>query len=123
MKSALDLPVEKRRLRLQIGRTRRRIDRRMRMLEREARRLIWWPTWVRRLPGQSLVGALGAGLTAAGLGSKRRLRALGRYLARHAGDQALSAAIRKFVDRWTRQPAQPDMSGQPPSGGGDHGQA
>jgi hypothetical protein len=120
--SGIDLLAEKRRVRLQIGRTRRRIDGRLRGLERQGRRMVSWPTWVLRLPAQSLVAALGVGLAAgSGVWRKRRLRALGRYLARRAGGQVLAAAIRALADLWTHWTPRPEKSTPTPSGGVDHG--
>jgi head-tail adaptor len=79
-----------RELRLQIGRLRRRIDRRIRRTGREAERLVSWRTYVRSYPGYAVTAALGVGLAAsAGLSSTRLWRWLGlRLLLRSAAGAA-----------------------------------
>ena len=64
-----------RRLRLKIGRLRRRIDGRLRAVADEGRRLTSWRTYVARYTGGSLAVAFGAGLAlASGLSGPRLLR-------------------------------------------------
>lgn len=75
----------KRELRLRIGRSRRRIDRRLRAARDRVRQLASWRTFVVRYPGWAIGAALGVGLFAsAGLGHRRASRWLGRSLVRHA---------------------------------------
>jgi hypothetical protein len=75
----------KRELRLRIGRSRRRIDRRLRGARDRAGQLLSWRTYVVRYPAWSLAAALGAGLAAsAGLKPGRVSRWLGLSLMRHA---------------------------------------
>jgi hypothetical protein len=72
-------------LRLQIGRNRRRMDRRLRAVGDQARRLRSWQTYARRFPGSMLLGAFGVGLTlSAGWGGRRAARWLGLRLVRQA---------------------------------------
>ena len=73
----------KRRLRMEIGRMRRRINNRLSSSRREARRLLSWRTYVKHYPAGSLAVAFAAGL-AASLGFKgpQRLRSLSAYLVR-----------------------------------------
>ncbi|MBN1589748.1 MAG: hypothetical protein JW888_09555 [Pirellulales bacterium] len=64
-----------RRLRLRIGRLRRRIDGRLRATADEGRRLASWRTYVVRYTGSSMAVAFGAGLAlAVGLSGPRWLR-------------------------------------------------
>jgi len=64
-----------RRLRLRIGRLRRRIDGRLRAAADEGRRLTSWRTYVTRYMGSSLAVAFGVGLAlASGLSGPRLLR-------------------------------------------------
>ena len=77
-----------RELRLRIGRLRRRIDGRIRSVERSTRRLLSLRTLVERYPGWSMLGALGAGLSvSATLRGGRLLRWLGSQLFRRSADQ------------------------------------
>ena len=57
-----ELQATNRRLRLRIGRLRRRIDGRLHSMQREGRRLVSWKTYVRNYPGSTVMAALGAGL-------------------------------------------------------------
>lgn len=80
-----DVLRRKRELRLRIGRSRRRIDRRLRATEDHARQLLSWRTYVVRNPGWALAAALGAGLAVSGaLKSGRIPRWLGLTLIRRA---------------------------------------
>jgi hypothetical protein len=75
----------KRELRLQIGRSRRRIDRRFRAAEDRAGALLSWRTYVVRYPGWALAAALGLGMAAsAGLHPTRVSHWLGMSLVRRA---------------------------------------
>jgi len=73
--SVIDEDRMARRLRLRIGRLRRRIDGRLRATADEGRRLASWRTYVARYTGSSLAVAFGAGLALAmGLSGPRLLR-------------------------------------------------
>jgi len=90
----------KRALRQRIERLRRRIDRRVRSLEREGLRLVSWRTYVVRYPAQAVLAALGLGLAAsAGLGGGWP-RLLGRHLTRRALDKAISGMWDEFKQIW-----------------------
>jgi hypothetical protein len=72
-------------VRLEIGRLRRRIDRRIRRVGREGRRLVSWRTYVERYPGYSVLAAFGLGfLGAAGLRHLSWSRLVGLHLVRRA---------------------------------------
>ena len=80
-----ELLRRKRALRLRIGRSRRRVDRRWGAVEKQARQLLSWRTYVVRYPAWSIAAALGVGMAAsAGLSPARLSRWLGLSLARHA---------------------------------------
>ena len=80
-----ELLRRKRELRLRIGRSRRRIDRRLRASRDRTHELLSWRTYVVRYPAWALAAALGAGLTAsAGFRPSRISRRLGLSLVRHA---------------------------------------
>jgi hypothetical protein len=75
----------KRELHLRIGRSRRRIDRRLRATKDHARELVSWRTYVVRYPGWALAAALGAGMAASSaLRPARITRWLGSALLRQA---------------------------------------
>ena len=95
-----DQQEQRRRLRLQIARLRRRIDRRLHAAARNGRKLLNWRTYVRRNPGYAAMAALGAGVTlGAGLGRGRLFRWLGGRLLRRA-DAAAADVRQLFVLRW-----------------------
>ena len=78
-----DLLCRKRELRLRIGRSRRRLDRRLRGTRDHAKQLLSWRTYVVRYPAWALAAALGTGLAAsAGLKPSRLSRWLGLALVR-----------------------------------------
>ena len=80
-----ELLRRKRELRLRIGRSRRRIDRRLRASRDHTHELLSWRTYVVRYPACALAAALGAGLAAsAGFRPSRICRRLGLSLVRHA---------------------------------------
>jgi len=88
-----DLLRSKRELRSRIGRSRRRIDCRLRATRDRARQLVSWRTYVIRYPGWALAAALGAGFAAsAGLKPGRLSRWLGLALV----GQAWSGFQRQF---------------------------
>ena len=97
-----ELLGRKRELRMRIGRSRRRVDRRLRATRDRARQLVSWRTYVVRNPGWALMVALGAGLAAsAGLKRARVSRWLGISLVRHAltgFQQAFWAELKRI---WT----------------------
>ena len=94
--------LELRRLRLRIGRLRRRIDRRIRAAQREGRRLTSWRTYVERYPGYALLAALGVGLTAAaGLRPGAWARALGLGLIRRAATRVEARVFDEIARIWT----------------------
>ena len=91
----------KRDLRLRIGRLRRRIDGRIRLAEREARRLVSWRAYVRSYPGYAVTAALGIGLAAsAGLSTGRVSRWLGLRLLRRAADGAAGRFCEELRQIW-----------------------
>ncbi len=80
-----DILRRKRELHLRIGRSRRRIDGRLRATRDEARQLLSWRTYVARYPLWAMAAALGAGMTASSLFRPARItRWLGRSLLRQA---------------------------------------
>ena len=122
MASNVDIPAEKRAIRLRIGRARRRIDRRLRAIEREGWRLISWRIWLRWPPARSLLASLGSGLAAPGrLRPGRWMRVWGRFLARRAKDPALAGIFRHLADLWKRSAPEQEKSEPKTSDGGDHG--
>jgi hypothetical protein len=90
----------KRDLHLRIGRSRRRIDGRLRATKDQARQLLSWRTYVVRYPGWALMAALGAGMAAsAALRPARISRWLGGTLMHQAFGgvrQQLAAELRKL---------------------------
>jgi len=107
----------KRDLRLRIARGRRRIDRRIRGLEREGRRLTSWRTYVRQYPAQALVAAAGLGLAASAGLSRGWPRWLGARLARRALDRAIAGAWQELEAIWAE--SKPDRPPAEPSGAED----
>lgn len=97
-----ELLRRKRELHLRIGRSRRRIDNRIRATRRRAEQLTSWRTYVVRYPAWSLAAALGVGLTvSAGLKPSRITRWLGLSLVRHAMggfQQRVWVELRRFWD-------------------------
>jgi hypothetical protein len=76
-----DIFRRKRQLHLRIGRSRRRIDGRLRATRDQARQLLSWRTYVARYPLWAMAAALGAGMTASSLLRPARItRWLGRAL-------------------------------------------
>jgi hypothetical protein len=85
MQTSDDILRRKRELHLRIGRSRRRIDGRLRAAKDHARRLLSWRTYAVRYPGWALAAALGAGMTASSVLQPGRIaRWLGRSLMRQA---------------------------------------
>jgi hypothetical protein len=80
-----DLLSRKRELHLRIGRSRRRIDRRLRASGDRARQLLSWRTYAVRYPGLALAAAMGAGMAASAVFRPARLaRWFGITLVRRA---------------------------------------
>jgi hypothetical protein len=91
---------EKREIRLKIGRTRRRIDARLRATEAEGRKLASWRTYVVRYPGAAVLAAFGAGLSGATLFRPGGLlKKLGFSILRNSADRAASLAFQE-LERW-----------------------
>jgi hypothetical protein len=97
-----ELLRHKRELHLRIGRSRRRIDGRLRATKDDVRQLLSWRTYVIRYPGWALAAALGAGMAAS---SALRPARVSRWLAGTLMHQAfggvrqqLAAELRKI---WT----------------------
>jgi len=84
----------KRELHLRIGRSRRRIDGRLRATKDDARRLLSWRTYVVRYPGWALVAALGAGMAAS---AALRPARVSRWLGGTLLEQAFGGLRRQFV--------------------------
>ncbi|MFH1920408.1 MAG: hypothetical protein ABIP48_11050 [Planctomycetota bacterium] len=114
MTLSIDHQRAKRALRLRIGRLRRRIDRRVRSLEREGRRLASWRTYVERFPAQAVLAAFGFGLAASSGLAAGWSRLLGRHLTHRALDKAVSGVWHEFEQLWAESaPSRttPDESG------------
>lgn len=112
----LETDRQKRDLRLQIGRLRRRLDARARATQRHAARLASWKTYVRRYPGYAVLAALGLGMSAsAGLSRGRWARLLGTRLVRRAASQAGERLWQEVQRLWTA--SAPDRHRRPSSGG------
>jgi len=110
-----------RHLRLRIGRQRRRIDRRVRSLQRQARRLASWRTYVQRYPGYAVLAALGLGLSAGG-GLRRGgwTRYVGLHTVRRLVNKVVDLLLDEIRQIWADS-APPDRSTGPD--GGDHGRS
>ena len=100
-----DLLRRKRELRLQIGRSRRRLSGQLSASRSRLGQLGSWRTYVARYPAWAVVAALGAGMAAAaGLKPRRLSRRLGLDLLRQAFDgfkRQLWAELRRI---WTESP-------------------
>jgi hypothetical protein len=85
MQTNHDILRRKRELHARIGRSRRRIDGRLRATRDEARQLLSWRTYVARYPLWAMAAAMGAGMTASSLLRPGRIaRWLGRSLMHQA---------------------------------------
>ena len=117
-----DYSAAKRAVRLQIGRLRRRIDRRVDALGREGRQAVSWRSWARRYPAYALLGAFGIGLAASFLVRRGDwARTLARQLAGRAVDKMLRAAVHEVSEVWNRSAATKDAGGPSAASGGEHG--
>jgi len=116
-----DLHLRKRLLRLQMGRVRRRIDRRVRSSQRRARELLDWRTYARRYPGNAMLGAFGLGLAlSAGLGARGFSRWLGLRLVRRALRDAQQRLGRELADIWAESTPAGDHAHTPNTSTSDH---
>lgn len=112
-----DLPRTRRRLRLRIGRLRRRLDGRVHASRRHAARLLSWRTYVRLYPGYAFLGAMALGASvSAGLGGGRWARLLAARMVRRIGEGAGQKLWEELLRLWAR--SAPDRPAGPP--GGDH---
>ena len=101
MTASVNQQRAKRELRLRIGRLRRRIDGRIRSVEREGLRLVSWQTYVRRYPGYAVLAALGLGLAAsAGPSGGGWSQYLGIQLVRRVIHKAVDCVWQEIKDIW-----------------------
>jgi len=92
--------LEKRELRLKIGRMRRRIDARLRATGAEGRKLASWRTYVARYPGPAVLAAFGLGVSGATVFAPRRiLRSVGAALLRGSTERMANIIWRKMMSR------------------------
>ena len=97
--SVTEKPVDIRTIRLRIGRTRRRLDRRVNNVEAQGRRLTSWKTYLTQFSGSGLGIAFGFGLAlAAGLSGRRLLRWAGMRVFR----QSVGGFSRGLADELSR---------------------
>jgi hypothetical protein len=114
MTTQIDPQRARRDLRLRIGRLRRRIDRRIRALEREGRRLASWRTYVRRYPAHAVLAAMGLGLAVSAGPRGGWGRQVGMHLLRRMGKRG-GDRIWSELERIWRE-SKPE--GPPPEPGG-----
>ncbi|MBN1396240.1 MAG: hypothetical protein JW959_14550 [Pirellulales bacterium] len=100
--TALDPLRRKRQAQLRIARSRRRIDRRLRAVADDARRLIDWRTCVARHPVWALAAAFGAGMAAS---RAPRTAALWKWLGRSLLRQTLNELWKGPTDQLRRRRA------------------
>lgn len=94
--------TEKRRLRIAIARSRRRIDRKLRGANRAAGHLASWKTYARRWPGLALAAGLGIGwILAAGLRPRFLVGLFGARLIREASKQTTDLLTRELKRFWS----------------------
>jgi len=102
-----------RRLRLRIGRLRRRVDGRLRAAADEGRRLVSWRTYIARYTGSSLAVAFGAGLAlAAGLSGPRLLHRVALRSIRHGARGIGRSLVGELHNIWAESSRA--KSGKPP---------
>ena len=112
----------KRAIRLEIGRLRRRIDRRLDALGRDAQQAVSWQSWARRYPAYTLAAAFGIGLAAATLFRRREwAQTLARHVTRRAVDRLLKAAVRQFSQWWAQSRSETEAGPSGATSGGEHG--
>ncbi len=109
-------------VRLEIGRLRRRIDRRVQALGRQGRQAVSWRGWVRRYPVYALVVAFGIGLAASTLYRRGHwARALGLQLVRRAADRIVNSVVREFSELWSSLSRAKAAGGEGVTSGDEHG--
>ncbi len=94
-----ELLRRKRELHLRIGRSRRRIDGRLRASRDRGRELLSWRTYVVRYPGWALAAALGAGMAAS---SRLAAGASHPLDGKHAAAPALGGLKQQFASELRR---------------------
>lgn len=95
-----DKTLEKRELRLKIGRMRRRIDARLRATEAEGRKLASWRTYVARYPGYAVLAAFGLGVGgSAAFAPRSLLKSLGLGMMRGSADRITKLLLQELL-RW-----------------------
>lgn len=110
--------AEKRKVRAAIGRSRRRIDRRLRATNEAAVSLASWKTYVRRWPGLALAAGLGAGwIVAAGLRPRFLVGLLGARFMREMSTRATNLLTGELKSFWAD--AAPQRSAGEAEGGDD----
>ena len=110
--------AEKRRLRTEIARCRRRIDRGLGRSKEAAGRLASWKTYARRWPGAALAAGLGFGwIAAVGLRPRFLVGLFGARLARQLSRQLTRLFAEELKRVW--KDAAPRARG-PDRGRGDH---
>jgi hypothetical protein len=91
-------------LRRLIGRSRHRIERRVRAVRKEGKKLLDWQTYVRHYPLGAVTAAVGAGL-ATGLGVRWLKNRLGREMLREAIRSAGGSFVKELYRRLFRSHA------------------
>jgi hypothetical protein len=105
-----DVRRRKRLLRLDIARSRRRIDAAVRGTQREGRRLASWRTYARRFPAGSLAAAFGVGLiVSVGLRPSKLIRRAGTRMLRRSARHAAAGLLAEVGRIW--QEAAADSEG------------
>jgi len=91
----------KREIRRRIGRSRRRIDGRLRAVQRRGRELLSWRAYVRRFPGYAALGAMGVGLAlSAGFARRRLARWIGLKLLRRTSNHLARLFWKELRQLW-----------------------
>jgi hypothetical protein len=117
-----DSCAAKRAIRLEIGRLRRRIDRRLESLERSGRQAVSWRSWARRYPAYALAAAFGIGLAASALFRRGEwAKTLARHVTRRAVERFLKAAAGQLSEFWAQSRATKDAGQSGATSGGEHG--
>ena len=107
----------KRRLRLRIGRLRRRVNSRLRGSRQEGQRLLSWRTYVSRYPGGALAAAFGVGMaTSTGLKGPRLIRAICALLVRRGVGAMFDGVRGELLRVWKESaPSAETANGDPPA--------
>lgn len=108
--------AEKRRLRVAIARSRRRIDRRLRNSRKATNRLTSWKTYVQRWPALALAAGLGFGwVLAAGLRPRFLIGLFGARLMREMSTKTTDLLANELKSFWndtaTRNKAKESQGG------------